>query len=101
METLVELSEGITPRDRNLQSRQKEITDQMLDLPLHEQHVIKRVEELSVGLAESNEVEKQGESGERYRNRAVIIATSLKDKDEGRQVDPDMTVEQAVARLRQ
>jgi hypothetical protein len=40
METLVELSEGITPRDRNLQSQQKEITDQMLDLPLHEQHEV-------------------------------------------------------------
>jgi hypothetical protein len=97
MEVLVELSsEG-----QNIQSHQVEISNQMVELPLHDQHVIKRVYELVAGLYDSDKVEEQGESGERRRDQAAVLAASLKDKDEGRQIDPDMTPEQAVARLRE
>ena len=98
MEVLVELSsEG-----PNTEAQQAEISNRIIDeLPLHDQHVIKRVYELVAGLYASDKAEEQGESGKRHRDQAVILAASLKDKDEGRQIDPDMTVDQAVARLRE
>jgi hypothetical protein len=101
METLVELS----PEEqtlRSIQSQQEEISNRMYDeLPLHERHVIDWIYALSAGLADSDKVEKQGESGEKHRDKAVVLAAQLKDKYEGRQIDPDMTLEQAVSRLRE
>jgi hypothetical protein len=101
METLVELS----PEEqtlRSIQSQQEEISNRMYDeLPLHERHVIDWIYALSVGLADSDKEETQGESGEKHRDKAVVLAAQLKDKYEGRQIDPDMTLEQAVSRLRE
>jgi hypothetical protein len=74
----------------------------MVDLSPPEKHTLDRLMELRAGLYASDKVEEErGESGEGHRNRSVIIAAGLKDRSEGRQLDPDMTVEQAVARLRQ
>jgi hypothetical protein len=56
---------------------------------------------LWTGLAESDEAERQGKDGTRRRNMAVIVAAGGKDRRDGRQIDPYMTPEQAVARLRQ
>jgi hypothetical protein len=64
-------------------------------------HALERLTELRAGLFNSDDVEEQGESGERHRVQAVLIAAGLKDVSEGRLADAQMTVEQALARLRQ
>jgi hypothetical protein len=43
--------------------------------------------------------ERQGEPGEEDRVRGVINAAMLKDREDGRRVDPNMTLELAIARL--
>ena len=97
METLVELS----PEEQASSHEMTDIVNRMVLLSPHEQGVLDRLMELRAGLYESDKREERGESGEGYRVRSVILAAQSKDRSEGRQVDPDMTVEQAVARLRQ
>ena len=97
METLVELS----PEEQDTLARQADIVNRMVDLPPLEQHTLDRLMELRAGLYESDKREERGEAGDRHRAQSVVLAASLKDRSEGRQVDPDMTVEEAVARLRQ
>ena len=97
LEALVEL----TPEEQNTRYQQADIVNQMADLPQPEQDTLDRLMMLYQGLYESDEAEKRGESGEGRRDRYVIWAAGLKDRSEGLQVDPDMTVEQAVARLRE
>ena len=70
-------------------------------LPPHERHALERLTELRAGLYNSDNFEDQGESGERHRVQAVLIAAGLKDVSEGRLADPEMTIGQALARLRQ
>ena len=97
METLVELS----PEEQASSHEMTDIVNRMVLLSPHEQGVLDKLMELHAGLYESDKREERGESGEGYRVRSVILAAQSKDRSEGRQVDPDMTVEQAVARLRQ
>jgi hypothetical protein len=97
MEALVDLN----PEEQDTSSSQADIGNRMADLPQPEQDTLDRLMELRAGLYESDKAEERGESGEMYRVRSVIIAAGNKDRSEGRQADPPMTVGQAIARLRQ
>ena len=127
--TLVELIEGevakLSPRGRDLwerlelhteitapeeatpetlpppDSEEIDVANRMAELPWQEQGILHGLMELSAGLHYSQHAERRGQPGERSRNRAVILAAGIKDRYEGRQIDPDMTPEQAVARLRE
>jgi hypothetical protein len=70
-------------------------------LPPKEQGVIERLIELSVGLEGSDVAERQGNTGERQRNRAVILAAAIKDRVAGLQAEPYGTPEEAIARLKE
>ena len=90
------------PEDETTQCPQeREVVDRMADLAAHDQHIINRLTELRAGLYSSDHAERRGESAVGHRERAVIIAAGFKDRDEGRMIDPYMTPEQAVARLRE
>jgi hypothetical protein len=97
MEVLVELN----PEDGDTLSQQAGINNRTAILPSHERHALERLTELRAGLYNSDNVEEQGESGERHRVQAALIAAGLKDVSEGRLADPEMTIGQALARLRQ
>ncbi len=71
------------------------------ELPPEEQGVIERLIELSVGLEGSDIAERQGRTGERQRNRAVILAAGIMDRIAGLQTEPYGTPEEAVARLKE
>lgn len=70
-------------------------------LPRADMHVVNRLVELRAGLYSSDYAKSKGRAGEPHRIKAVILAAMTKDRDEGRQLDPDMTEEQAVARLKE
>jgi hypothetical protein len=74
--------------------------ERMAELPESEQGVVERLMELLAGLRSSDFAESRERPGEPIRNQAVIIAARLKDRREGRQIDPDTTPEGAAARLR-
>jgi len=97
IETLVELS----PEEQASLHERTDIVNRRVLLSPLEQGVLNRLMELRAGLYESDRLEERGESGEGHRVRSVILAAKLKDISEGGHGDPDMTVEQAVARLRQ
>ena len=69
------------------------------ELSPEEKGIIERLIELSVGLEGSDVAESQGRTGERQRNRAVILAAGIKDRIAGLQTEPYGTPEEAVARL--
>jgi hypothetical protein len=71
------------------------------ELPPEEQGIIERIIELSVGLEGSDVAERQGRTGERQRNRAVILAAGIKDRIAGLQTEPYGTPEEAIARLKE
>jgi len=97
METLVELS----PEEQASLHERTDIVNRLVLLSPLEQGVLHRLMELRAGLYESDRQEERGESGEGHRVRSVILAAKLKDISEGGHGDLDMTVEQAVARIRQ
>ena len=97
METLVELS----PEEQASLHERTDIVNRLVLLSPLEQGILHRLMELRAGLYESDRKEERGESGEGHLVRSVILAAKLKDISEGGHGDPDMTVEQAVARLRQ
>jgi hypothetical protein len=78
---------------------QVEISQRMAELPWPEQGILERLMELLAGLHSSDCAEHRGQPGEPRRSMAVIVAAGIKDRQEGRQIDPDMTPEQAAARL--
>jgi hypothetical protein len=126
--TLVELIEGevakLSPRGRELwerlelhteatapeeatpetlpppDSEQVEVVERMAELPWPEQGIIECLMELLAGLRSSDYAERHGQPSEPRRNQAVIVAAGIKDRREGRQINPDMTPEQAAAHLR-
>ena len=77
-----------------------EVIERMAELPEPERGIIERLMELHAGLRSSDFAESRGRPGEPIRNKAVILAAVLKDRSEGRMMDPDMTPERAAARLR-
>lgn len=84
-----------------LSREQVEISQRMAELPWPEQGILERLMELLDGLHSSDYAERRGQPGEPRRNMAVIVAAGIKDRSEGRLINPDMTPEQAAARLRE
>jgi hypothetical protein len=82
-------------------AREYDITERIFDLPMPEQFVISRLAELVGGLRKSEKAEEQGESGDEHRVGSVINVAWLKDRQEGRAIDPDMTLDHAIARLKE
>ena len=89
----------VCPPEEGTILQQVRIAVRMSHLPMPDQHAINLLTELHAGLYESIDAERRGETGEAQRDRSVIRAAMLKDRDEGKQVDPDRTLGQAVARL--
>ena len=83
------------------QETQRAQADEVWDLPPRERNILERLLMLWEGLERSDAAVRQGQPGERYRHMAVIGAAGTKDRSESRTIDPDMTAEQAVARLRE
>ncbi len=80
----------------------------MGDLPQPDRRAIHILVELRAGLYQSEYSDKLGEPSQRHRDRCVISASHIKDRDErgpGEQADVEAvlqrTVEQALARLRE
>ncbi len=119
---LVELIENqaakLTPEGRDLAERMESVAeappggqastyatqsaqaDEAWDLlPARDRNILEGLLLLWEGLADSDAAERGGQSGKRYRDRAVIGAAWNKDRGEGRTIDPDMTPERAAARL--
>ncbi len=89
------------PEEESRMAREYDITERVFDLPSPEQFVISRLAELVGGLRKSEKAEEQGESGDEHRVGSAINAAWLKDRQEGRAIDPDMTLDQAIARLKE
>ena len=80
---------------------QRPQADHAWDLPPLDRNILERLLMLWEGLERSDGAERRGEPGERYRDLAATGAAGLKNRNEGRMIDPDMTPEQALARLRE
>jgi hypothetical protein len=92
----------LSPEDETeLKPHEKDTIIQMAELPELDQDIIKRLTELRAGLYSSDTAERRGESGEPKRIKSVIYAAMFKDRDQHRQIDPSMTLEQAKARLQE
>jgi len=87
------------PEEESRMAREYDIMERIFDLPMPEQFITSRLAELVGGLRKSEKAEEQGESGNEHRVGSVIKAAWLKDRQEGRTIDPDMTLDQAIARL--
>jgi hypothetical protein len=89
------------PADESRMAHEYEIMEQIFELPAPEQFLTSRLAELVGGLRKSEKAEEQGESGYEHRVRSVINAAWLKDRQEGRSIDPNMTLDRALARLQE
>jgi hypothetical protein len=89
----------LDPADEERMAWEYDVMERIFDLPMQEQFVTSRLAELVAALRRSEEVERRGELGEEDRIRGVINAAMLKDREEGRRVDPNMTLDLAIARL--
>ena len=87
------------PADEDRTAREYDVMERIYELPMPEQFIVSRLAELVAALRRSEEAEHRGELGEEDRVRGVINAAMLKDREEGRRVDPNMTLELAIARL--
>jgi hypothetical protein len=87
------------PVDEDRMIREHDVMEQIFELLMPEQFLVSRLAELVAALRRSEEAEYRGESGEEDRIRGVINAAMLKDREEGRKVDPNMTLDLAIARL--
>jgi hypothetical protein len=66
---------------------------------LPQQFITSRLAELVGGLHAAEEAERRGEPGNGHRARGVINAGMLKDREEGRPIDANMTLGRAIVRL--
>jgi hypothetical protein len=89
----------LDPADEERMAREYDVMERIFELPMQEQFVTSRLAELVAALRRSEEAERRGEPGEEDRIRGVIYAAMLKDREEGRRVDPNMTLDLAIARL--
>jgi hypothetical protein len=87
------------PADESRIAREYEIIERIFELPVPEQFVTSRLAELMAALRRSEEAERRGKPGDEDRIRGVINAAMLKDQEEDRIVDPNMTLELAIDRL--
>ena len=99
MELLAEAPLG--PDHRATYAAQRAQAEEAWDLSSLDRSIIERLHVLWEGLERSDGADRRGKSGARYRDRAVIVAAGIKDRSEGRMVDPDMTPAKAVSRLRE
>jgi hypothetical protein len=81
-------------------AREYDIMERIFGLPVAQQFITSRLAELVSGLRRAEEAERRGESGDEHRDRGVINAAMLKDRQEGRPVNPGMTLSGAIARLK-
>ncbi len=89
------------PADESRMAGEYEIMERIFELPVHEQFLTSQLAELVGGLRAAEEAERRGESGDEQRVRSVINAASLKDRQEGRTIDPHMTLDRAIVRLKE
>jgi hypothetical protein len=80
---------------------QRTQADDAWDLPPRDRNILERLLMLREGLERSEGAERRGEPGGRSLDLAVTGAAGLKDRYEARIIDPDMTPEQALVRLRE
>ena len=99
MELLAEAPPG--PDHRATYAAQRAQAEEAWDLSSLDRSIIEQLQVLWVGLERSDGADRRGKSGARYRDRAVIVAAGIKDRSEGRMIDPDMTPAKAVSRLRE
>lgn len=88
------------PEEESRMAREYEITERIFELPVAEQFATGRFAELVCALRRAEEAERRGHSGDEHRVRGVINAATLKDRQEGRPIDPYMTLDGAIARLK-
>ena len=100
MELLAEAPPG--PDHRATYAAQRAQADEAWDLSSSlDRSIIERLHVLWEGLERSDGAARRGKSGARYRDMAVVVAAGMKDRSEGRMIDPDMTPDKAVSRLRE
>jgi hypothetical protein len=87
------------PEDPGRMAREYDIMERIFELPVSQQFIASRLAELVGGLRAAEEAEHRGEYGDGYRARGVINAAMLKNREEGRQIDANMTLGRAMARL--
>ena len=87
------------PEEPGRMAREYELMERIFELPVPQQFVTSRLDELVGGLRAAEEAEREGESGDGHRARGVINAAMLKDREEGQPVDEHMTLGRAIARL--
>jgi hypothetical protein len=87
------------PEDPGRMAREYDIMERIFELPVSEQFIATRLAELIGGLRAAEEAEHRGESGDGHRARGVINAAMLKDREEGRPIEANMTLGRAMARL--
>ena len=87
------------PEEPSRMAREYDIMERIFELPLHQQFITSRLAELVGGLRAAEEAEHRGESGNGHRDRGVINAAMLKDREEGRPIDAHMTLDRAITRL--
>jgi hypothetical protein len=95
----LELLADSAPDLESRMAREFEISERIFDLPVSQQGILARLAQLLSGLREGDEAEGRGEPGEMHRVRGVINAARIKDRYDGRRVEPAMTPERAIARL--
>ncbi len=87
------------PEEPSRMAREYEIMERIFELPMEEQFATSRLAELVGGLRAAEEARRRGESGDEQRVRGVINAAMLMDRQEGHPINPNMTLERAIARL--
>jgi hypothetical protein len=87
------------PEEPSRTAREYYIMERIFELPLPQQFVTSRLAELVGGLRAAEESERRGKPGDGHRARGVVNAAMLKDREEGRPIDANMTLGRAIARL--
>jgi hypothetical protein len=91
-----------------LKRHEVELIDRMDRLPEKDQHIVNVLSELRAGLYESDLSERRGEPSQPHRDKCVIVAWLIKDRDERGRENPmkveelmGRSVDGALARLRE
>ena len=91
-----------------IKHREVEIINRMEQLPEADRHVVNVLTELRAGRYESDKSERREDPAQLHRDKCVIYASLIKDRDKRGKGNPlppnevlNRTVDQALARLRQ
>ena len=71
-----------------IKRREVEIIDRMEQLPEADQHIVNVLSELRAGLYESDLSERRGDPAQWHRDKSVIDASLIKDREERGEGDP-------------